>query len=75
MMLLKKSLGIFDGLLDIAVSRICMPLTMCRKLIRLRSDTDFTSRNPNNINDHETSLHDIKQRLNGIMSKHKLYTY
>jgi len=28
MMLVKKSLGIFDGLLDIAVSRISMPLTI-----------------------------------------------
>ena len=72
MMLVKKSLGIVDGLLDIAVTRISMPLTMCRKLIRLRSDTDLTSRNLNNINDHKASLHDIKQRRNGMVSKHKL---
>ena len=72
MMLVKKSLGIFDGLLDIAVSRISMPLTMCRKLIRLRSDTDRTSRNSYNINDHEASLDNIKQRRNGVVSKHKL---
>ena len=74
MMLVKKSLGIFDGLLNIAVSRISIPLTMCRKLIKLRSDNP-TSRNPNNINDHEASLHDIKQRRNGMVSKHKLQTY
>ena len=72
MMLVKKSLGTFDGLLDIAVSRISMPLTMCRKLIRLRSDTEPTSRNPNNINYHEASLYDFKQQRHGMVSEHKL---